>query len=457
MNWDEILDSLLPHESNESLIVKEFAFPLLTALGFSSSEIIPEFSTGNGSVDCAARRNVDGEPEFMHDKLNPEILLEAKARANSSGTKINLQDQFPGAPEGTPQYLQARKQLHKYLMGKNCARTQWGIITNASHVQLLRRHGKVVVPTTRTLAIDKNNIRSIVQRFKQHLERSPRALTICVYNNKGGVGKTTTTSNLAAILRSKGKKVLVVDFDSQQDLTRSFRLNCQGATLSDCLKNRDLDVREAVVPFDVEKNGKKFHLMDVLPADNGMDAFNDDQNVNKIQGGSRRLRDLLSAFIYDYDYILIDCPTQWMFFSQSGIYAADVVLIPAKHNGMASLHNAAKVIRSYIPETRQNRDDGGPIALPIFFNGETITDAQASVAHKEIDRIISHTKKEFEFNLLPYFYPKAVKGGLDRTIFSIPGYASVAGAAFQNLPAAFTNKSAREQYISLAKEYFLYG
>ena len=154
------------------------------------------------------------------------------------------------------------------------------------------------------------------------------------------------------------------------------------------------------------------------------------------------------------DYILIDCPTQWLFFSQSSLYASDVVLIPTKHNGLASLHNAARVITNFIPEIKQERGDGGPIALPIFFNGEKITAPGLQTANQEIQNILNKAKKD-GFDLIPYYWPKSTSGNADKTIFSIPSYATVANAAFSHIPAVFLNNTAAEHYVGLIKEYFL--
>lgn len=63
--------------------------------------------------------------------------------------------------------------------------------------------------------------------------------------------------------------------------------------------------------------------------------------------------------------------------------------------------------------------------------------------------------KASKFNLLPYFYPKYIKADTNTTIFSLPSYAIVAGAAFARIPAAFKDSTAAKYYLELAKEYFI--
>ncbi len=149
---------------------------------------------------------------------------------------------------------------------------------------------------------------------------------------------------------------------------------------------------------------------------------------------------------------MIDSPPNWRFFSQSAVYAADVVLIPTKHNSIFSLENAATVVKRFIPEIKDKRQDGGPIALPIFFNGESITDTGRHTAEQAIDQIIEQGKKDkvCPVDLTPYFFPRST-----HSIFEIPSYAHIAGAAFARVPAAYKNRIAREHYLALAKEYFL--
>jgi cellulose biosynthesis protein BcsQ len=277
-------------------------------------------------------------------------------------------------------------------------------------------------------------------------------LSVCVYNNKGGVGKTTTIINLAAILRKENKKVLVVDFDAQSDTTNSLGIISRSVKFSQCLVDVSLNIRDAITPFSVTNKGKEIYLFDVLPCDLGMKAFTDSNYEAQVQRKVARLRDILKPFVYEYDYILIDCPTQWLFFSQSGVYASDVVLIPTKHNGQTSLRHAAEVIKDFIPEIKEKRGNGGPIALPIFFNGEKITDPQLKMAHAEIDCIIRDNKQ-----MISYFYPKSKTGNVDKAIFCVPAFSTVASAVFSHLPAVFTNSTVAEHYRGLAKEYFLYG
>jgi cellulose biosynthesis protein BcsQ len=347
----EKLESISPTERVERVVVQHFAVPLLKALGFDESEIREEFETGCGQVDLAARKNGDPEDTFLRSPKNPYLLLEAKSRA------VNLR-------EGS-YYRDAVCQIESYLLAKNCKSAKWGIITNANNIQLWRKHGKVVHPATANLDISSDNIESIVRNLRDKIENYERALTVCVYNNKGGVGKTTTVINLAAALATKRKKVLVVDFDSQGDLTRSLGVTPGKITLTQCLKDPKIDVHAIVQTYKL----KGFSIFDIIPRDPELETLTDSRAVAYIPKGTRRLRDLIAPLRNEYDYILIDCPTQWLYFSQSGVFAADVILIPTRPDDLSSLNNAARVITQFIPETARSRQDGGPMALRAFFNG----------------------------------------------------------------------------------------
>ncbi len=454
IDWNQILANI-PDDANEPLVRHHFVQPLLEALGFTQHEWFPEFRTGHGTVDYAARKNSDGDI-FISTPANPHLLIEVKGRAIGTGSRINLS-------EGTPRYKQTKAQIKKYLLAPNCKTVQWGIITNATHIQLFRRHGKVVFPATSNYLIRRDNIHQIVSQIKNLIDNPPRALAICVYNDKGGVGKTTTTANLAAILGVTGKRVLVIDFDPQQgDLTASLGKKEGQVKLSDCLVNHHLDIRNTIQTFQVNFRNKpgSIPIFDLIPSDSKLEKYMEFDEQAKIQGNFARLRKLIEPLSQEYDYIIFDSPTNWTFFSKSCIYASDVVLIPTQHYNFASLKNAKKVIQNYIPEIQDKRGDGRPIALPIFFNQHKPTNASIQKVHNKIRDLLKIRKTRdtivFDPDLTPYFYPKATKGGFDPYVFSLPQYAIIASAGFSGIPAALTHRNAFEYYRALAKEYFLY-
>jgi cellulose biosynthesis protein BcsQ len=430
----------LPDNAQEPVVTDLFASCLLKELGFQTEEIHSQFNTGDGAVDKAARKTI-GDDIFLQTKSNPHLLLELKGR------DINLS-------EDAAQYQKTVNQLKRYLLAPNCKTAQWGIITNSCHIQLFRKHGKVIYPATQCLSINLNNIDEIVATIRAKIEAPAKALTIAVYNNKGGVGKTTTTVNLAAILTFLGKKVLAIDFDpNQQDLTSSLGIPLSNGVVFKALTDRDVDLQIAKHSYSFPLKRANSELkFDVIPADKTLADAPDE--ILRREFKRNRLYRKLEAARQNYDYILIDSPPNWRFFSQLAVYAADVVLIPTKHNNLFSLENAATAIKRFIPEVQAKKADGSPIPLPIFFNGEKITPSQLEVAQEEIRNIIKIAKKE-GFNLLPYFHPKYTNSKKDLHIPQVPSYANIASAAFARIPAVYRDRSAHEYYKDLVKEYFL--
>lgn len=429
----------LDSDAKEIIVADNFIRFFLEALGFDqSSEIYPQFITGktNAKVDFAARKNTTDD-QFISTKSNPFLILEVK------GKNVNLSE------ENAP-YNNIVEQLKRYLLDTNCTTVKWGIICNADYVQLFRKHGKVIHPASRCIKITEDNLEGIVTQFKQRIWQTPPALTVAIYNNKGGVGKTTTTVNLAGVLSMLGKKVLVIDFDCQQrDLTTSLGKNCNPDTLFEVLKDQKKSIEKTIVKFSHTFNNKQQCSFDLIPASDNKKSISASEIELRKYCNIRTLSKVIEDLQYQYHYILIDTPPNKNFFSESAIYAADVVLIPAKHNSLFSLKNSAIVISQFIPEIQRQKPHGNPIALPIFFNGEVMTNSQKKQANEAIQLLIKHTREKDNFDLKPYFYPK------NPSIFEVPNYAIIAKAPFSYKPAVYIHKTAFEYYRALAKEYFI--
>jgi cellulose biosynthesis protein BcsQ len=440
----------LPAGATEPTVSSIFLPPLLEALGFNELERYREYPTGRRTdcVDFAARKNFDND-EFLSSRLNPYLLVEVKGRKTDRGSSINLQ-------EDTRQYIEARTQLRRYLLSPKCDSAKWGIITNSLYIQLFRKHEKVVVPATPNFDISPENVNEVVCRIKSIINSPSQALSICVYNNKGGIGKTTTTINLAGVFAKQGKKVLVLDFDThQRDLTNILKIKEQKPSLFDCMSSIDRSIKVSPQTFVSNHKKGKEATFDVIPADPIMSKQTDIELGQRIQGGISRLKDVLDCFIYKYDYILIDAPPNWGFFSQSSVYASDVVLIPTRANDVSSLENAATAISEFIPEIKQVRQDGGPVPLPIFFNGPSTTKVQVALAKARLKEISERVENNSKFKLMPYFFPKSSSVSTNDDVFELRGSSSITKGAFLGILPNLINKTAADYYQSLAKEYFL--
>ena len=147
------------------------------------------------------------------------------------------------------------------------------------------------------------------------------AKAIAIFNQKGGVGKTTTNINLGACLARIGKKVLVVDIDPQGNTTSGIgiRKRTLKNTIYDVLINENFNVKEAIL-------STKTDNLDIIPA--SVDLAGAEVELVSIEGREKRLKKAIDSIRDEYDYIFIDCPPSLGILTINSLTAVDSVLIP---------------------------------------------------------------------------------------------------------------------------------
>jgi len=173
---------------------------------------------------------------------------------------------------------------------------------------------------------------------------------IAVTNQKGGVGKTTTSVNLAASLAETGRRVLLVDLDAQGNATMGSGVNKYEVALTgyDLLMGH-VDIRSAIVKADAAG-------YDLLPGNADLTAA--EVELMTRDDRERRLRASLSYIQNDYDLVMIDCPPSLNMLTINALAAAHGVLIPIQCEyyaleGLSALLDTVERVRAAInPELR---------------------------------------------------------------------------------------------------------
>ncbi len=146
---------------------------------------------------------------------------------------------------------------------------------------------------------------------------------ISIYNNKGGVGKTTTTKYFAMYLAKLGKKVLLVDMDPQANLTSQFSVSDDtNEKNSNNLLLSDTSIKNLISKTDSDRVDIICSHLSLLEANNKMLLESVSKQCNT------RLQNKLIECVDDYDYILIDCPPTMDLLITNALTASDSVIIP---------------------------------------------------------------------------------------------------------------------------------
>lgn len=249
---------------------------------------------------------------------------------------------------------------------------------------------------------------------------------IAIANQKGGVGKTTTSVNLSASLAALGKKTLIVDIDPQGNTTSGIGINKGEIEL--CIYDILIDdepIENVIVETKVEN-------LSLVPATISLAGA----EIELVSAISRevRLKHALSAIVNDYDYIIIDCPPSLGLLTLNALTAADSVIIPVQCEyyaleGLSQLLSTIRLVQKHL--NKELAIDG--VLL-------TMLDARTNLGLQVIEEV----KK--------YFGDKVYKSIIPRNV-------RLSEAPSHGKPITLYDDKSRgaETYLELAREVIKHG
>lgn len=446
-----------------------FINPMLDALGVKTTEYVQQQLLGTGA---GLRPDYLVWPSGVNaiDPLNnppdvpPVLVIEDKRRVPHLATASDAN--FTQLCESEDLYLSAiqgntsENGLKQYLDVDNPKinlklLASYGLVFNGDFFQLWRRVDGLIFPLTPIQRMTPETIPALMEQLEYVLKNPQPALTTAIWNRKGGVGKTTNTLNVGATLALRGKRVLLLDLDTQTDLTRAFKIDSEKYPeyLTECLNNlfndNDEDffkiVKKNIKAFKLKNtNGEKFRI-DLLPSNQHELYDFKDPSSDKTFGMSQSiklLQKLITQLSEYYDYIFIDSSPANDVFSTAVLFSIDTILISTDYSKKTLCH-AVDIYQDAIPNIfrKQNLEQSmlkyKPWNLGLLFSN-CPGDAGTS-----LEKCIQKELSDMDFN-----------GNQCKTRLKI--YAQTKIAEFQHLPVICWSKSPiTKLYNELVNEVFL--
>ena len=211
---------------------------------------------------------------------------------------------------------------------------------------------------------------------------------ISIANQKGGVGKTTTSVSLSAILAKKGKKILMIDMDPQGNGTSGLGID----------KNVKFSVYDVIIDdVEIENTIKKTEIenLDVCPSN--INLAGAEVELVDMEEREQRLKSKLDKI--KYDYIIIDCPPSLGLVTLNAFTASDSVLIPVQCEyyaleGLGQLINTINLVKKHLNKS-------------LYIEGALLTmyDARTNLSNQ----VVKEVKRYFEDKVYKVVIPRNVK------------------------------------------------
>jgi chromosome partitioning protein len=211
---------------------------------------------------------------------------------------------------------------------------------------------------------------------------------ICIANQKGGVGKTTTAINLSASLAAAERRTLLIDCDSQGNATSGMGLDRDAVS-----KNNLYHALIGKSPLKEVIVGTQLPHLDIAPAN--QDLIGIEVEFIQIEDREKKLRNLLHHLDTAYDFIIIDCPPSLGFLTVNALVASDYLIVPLQceyfaMEGLGYLLNTLRLVKARLNPALTL----GGILLTMF-------DSRNLLSHRVSEDVRSHFGKGVFNTVIP--------------------------------------------------------
>lgn len=213
---------------------------------------------------------------------------------------------------------------------------------------------------------------------------------ISIANQKGGVGKTTTSINLSTVLAKRNKKTLLIDADPQGNATSGVGIDQEiKLSIYDVLID-ETEIKEVIIKTQIKN-------LDVCPSN--IDLAGAEVELVSMMSREQRLKEKLDIIKNEYDYIIIDCPPSLGLITLNAFTASDSVLIPVQCEyyaleGLGQLLNTVNLVKKHL---NKNLEIEGALL--------TMFDSRTNLAKQVVDEV----KKYFGDKVYKTVIPRNVK------------------------------------------------
>lgn len=238
-------------------------------------------------------------------------------------------------------------------------------------------------------------------------------MIVSIFNQKGGVGKTTSVVNLSVALVKEGKKVLVIDMDPQANTTTGLGVDKEGDSVYDLFNEILDDKNEKEEELEENEEDKKVRTEDekridfskyIKETESGVLLINSESSLSGLEvelvnldpvSRTEVLKEIVGKLEEEYDFVLIDCPPSLGLLSINALVASDSIIIPIQTEyyaleGVSELMNTYKLVKDSL-----NKD------LEIEGVLLTMFDKRTNLSYEVVEEVKSYFKNKVFKTMIP--------------------------------------------------------